>query len=309
MSNKYIILDGNNLGHIAFHKAKSIIINNKYIELKKLDEDIAKKDVKFTTKDLETVAPLMYHLFFMKLHKYYKMFKDCYFIMTWDSPGSADWRKALMPSYKASRDYNSDPSWKILFNGIDSLREILQHYPISQEKVPNVEADDIMYVFARDVIKQGHKAIIISGDSDLIQAAQDFGAKLYNPRSNKYVKPPTDFDYCVYKAIKGDTSDEISGLPKYGEKNATRVAKDLWGEDFIDELSVPEFNKEQADIVLLNLKMIRISNNPNLKDIKIDFDKIHQDSTINLKAIKKFYFDNKMKQMLESFDSVISVFT
>jgi 5'-3' exonuclease len=143
----------------------------------------------------------------------------------------------------------------------------------------------------------------------MIQAVQEFGVKLFHPIKDKYVQAPTTYDYCVYKAIKGDKADEIEGIYGYGEKKAARLAEELYSEDFIDDISCPELSKDQQKQVLRNLRLIRISNNPNLKNAKVDIDEIISCSNVDLPKIQKFYFDNKLKSLVEGFESVVSIFS
>jgi len=75
--NKFVLFDGNNLAHIAFHRGKSIVQKEKGELL--------------TKEDFSVVESMMYLVYFRKLHKYIKMFKNSYFIMTWDNPGSSEW--------------------------------------------------------------------------------------------------------------------------------------------------------------------------------------------------------------------------
>jgi DNA polymerase-1 len=299
--NKFILIDGNNLAHIAFHRGKSIILKNK-----KEDSKNKKKNVELTQEDFPAVEGMMYIVFFRKLHKYFKMFKGYYFVMAWDNPGSSEWRRELYPEYKASRDYETDPIWSILFNVINKLREVLEYYPIYQLKVEKLEADDILYVLSRTLKDQ--KVVILSGDSDMIQAAQEFGVKIYHPIKDKYVEIPKTYDHCMYKAIKGDTSDEIDGIYGYGEVKATRLAEEIYNEDFLDNINTNKLDKEQQDAVLRNLKLIRISNNPNLKNLKVNVDEILSHSNVDLHKIQKFYFEHKLKSLIETFDGVVSIF-
>lgn len=315
MKDRYALFDGNNIAHIAFHRGKSIILKNKIKEAeakaKKAGKKFTKVDakkIKLVKKDYDAITGMMLTVFFRKMHKLIKIFAGYNYIFTWDNPGSSEWRRKIMPGYKANRDYDTDPIWRILFDTIDELRVILNSYPIHQVRIEKLEADDIMYVFAGELSKVGD-VVIISGDSDMIQAIQDFGVKVYHPIKDKYVKGPTTYDYCVYKAIKGDTSDTIDGIFGYGEVKATRLAEEMYGEDFVDDFSCPQLDKKQQKKVLLNLKLIRISNNPNLKKVKVDVDSVKNAKYMDLAKIKKFYFTHKLKSLIEGFDSVISIFT
>ena len=309
---KYAILDGNNLAQIAFHRGKSIVWKNvikAFAEEQGITEKEAKQALVFDESLHDSVENMSYLVFFRKLHKLYKDFKDHIFIMTWDSAGSTEWRKQIYPEYKSNRDYSTDNVWSVFFKFRDEIRDVLEAYPIHQMKIEKLEADDIMYEMSRQITEQGDKVVIISGDSDMIQVVQEFGVKLFHPIKHKYVKTPKTYDYCVYKAIKGDTSDTIEGLRGYGEKNATRLAEEVYNEDFIDDFSAPELSEEQQKQVLRNLKIIRISNNPNLKEVKLDVPHIDRDGYLDLNRIKKFFFDHKQRELLEGFEAITAIFT
>jgi 5'-3' exonuclease len=292
--NKYCLLDGNNLAHIAFHRAKSIVLKIK----KKTDEN-----AEIVEADYSSIESMMYHVFFLKLHKYFKKFNESYFIMCWDSGGSSAWRKEIYPEYKANRNYEIDPIWKILFKCISNLRGVLQSYPVTQESEEQLEADDIMYVLSKK-LKPFGEVTIISGDSDMIQTAQEFGTKLFHPIKDKYIKAPVTYNYCLYKAIKGDTSDDIDGIYGYGPVKSAKLAEAC--EHNIDAIDV--LNDDQKRIVERNLQLIKINNNPNLGKTKLDINKINASKNIDFQKIRKFYFDHKLKQLLEDFDYVVSVF-
>lgn len=298
-ANKYLLLDGNNLAHIAFHRGKSIL---QKIRIKN-NPDKDKNELAFTEKDYSEIENMMYHVFFLKLHKHFRIFKGYHFIICWDNFGSSEWRREIYADYKVRRDYEKDPIWNVLFDGIKNLQQILQSYPVSQETIEKLEADDIMYAFSRDLSKRG-EVIIISGDSDMIQAVQDFGVKLYHPIKDKYIKAPTTYDYCLFKAIKGDPTDDIEGLYGYGPVKSAKLAEAYES----DSNSLDKLTDEQKEIILRNLHLIEIKNNPNLSKAIPNLDKIHAAKNVNLSKIQKFYFDHKLRTLIEDFDSVVSLF-
>jgi len=299
VGNKYLLLDGNNLSHIAFHRGKSILL--------KIQQKTSPDKKELVAEDYKDLESMMYHVFLLKFHKFFKKFKDYYFIVCWDNIGSTEWRKEIYPEYKSRRTYDIAPVWNVLFEGIRNLQGLLKYYPVTQESIEKLEADDIMYVFARDLSKQG-EVTIVSGDSDMIQAVQDFQVKLYHPVNDKYVESPKTYDYCLYKAIKGDKSDDIEGIYGYGEVKSAKLSEELYGEDFIDDLATDKLNKEQQLIVLRNLKLIRISNNPNLVNAVVDINEIHNSKTVCTDKMLSFFFEKKLRQFIEDFDSVVSLF-
>jgi len=332
MDEKYILLDGNNLAHIAFHRAKSIILKNKikqYVEslTKKgktvwVAEKEAKQNVQIEKEDYKAISGMMLLVFFRKLHKHFKKFTGT-FIMTWDNPNSHEWRKQVYPDYKCRRDYEHDPIWEILFNNINEIKNVLNYYPMSQIGVEGLEADDIIYLYSKFLSKH-NTVIIVSSDSDLVQIAQEFkNVKVYHPIKDIYVNIPKDYDVVIYKAFKGDKTDDIGGVPGFGEKKALKAAREIAsGIEILNviENAIPKKTKkdvsnklnivkENLEIIKRNLTLIKISNNPILKNLTINKSLFVDVDKINLKEIQKFYFKHKLLSLLEEFATISAIFS
>lgn len=297
--NSYLLLDGNNLSHIAFHKAKAIVIKKYKTE---------NPEYLLRENEYSEVSGMMLLVFFRKLHKLFKIFKNHYFVFTWDNAGSSKWRKEIFPDYKSHRVYE-DNVWRVLFENIDKIKIILESYPIYQLGMSGLEADDIIYALARDLYKQ-NKVIIITSDSDMIQIVQEFkkNIKIFNPIKDKYAEIP-DFDIVLYKSFLGEKGEDIPGIPGCGEKTSIKFAKEIMsGEKTIAECL--KNDSEKIDIINRNLKLIRIKNNPNIPNLKYNVNDIHTSHRkIDLSKIQKFYFDSKLKSLLETFESISSLFT
>lgn len=297
---KYLLIDGSNLAHIAFHKAKSVVSKE--------------------NSELSDIKGMMFLIFFRKLHKFYKKFKGYNFVIAWDNSGSSKWRREIFPEYKSGRNYDNDPVWDILFTGIDSLKEVLTNYPIYQLCVSKLEADDILYVLAGKLSAKG-EVIVLSTDADLIQIAQEFGknVKLFHPIKDVYVTIPKNYDIIYYKALMGDKSDDIPGVPSFGKKKSERAAVKIKNGESVENVLIEATSKRLSlgesqellqnniDIINRNVILIDIKNNPNLKDVKYNIDEI-ENSKIDFSKIKKFYFDNKLKSLIESFDNITNLF-
>lgn len=103
--------------------------------------------------------------------------------------------------------------------------EMLQLMPISVMQHLDFEADDLIY----NVVENASRAIeftIVSTDTDFIQMLQEFpNVRIYNPVTKAYVDAPT-YDYVTWKALRGDGSDNIPGIPGIGNKTAEAVLDD-----------------------------------------------------------------------------------
>jgi DNA polymerase-1 len=136
-------------------------------------------------------------------------------------------RDDLYTEYKATRDKMPDD----LRLQIDRIRQVVDAFGIPILEAEGYEADDVLGTVARRAAAQGTHVIIVTGDRDLLQlAAPDItiqlaGQKLseavdYGPeevRERFGIRPDQLVDY---KALVGDTSDNIPGVRGIGEKTA-----------------------------------------------------------------------------------------
>lgn len=99
-------------------------------------------------------------------------------------------------------------------------------FPVSVIRHPTSEADDTL----ANIIGKSTTAVdwvLVSSDTDFIQLLQTQpNLKLYNPIQDKFVEAPTDYDYCIWKSLRGDSSDNIPGIPGVGDKTAAKIASD-----------------------------------------------------------------------------------
>lgn len=292
-----VIFDGNNIGHIAFHRAKSIVAKESELEKNQIQE--------YLEQNLDKIEGMTYLVFFRKLHKLMKKFKGSQFVMTWDSKDAGQWRKEFFPGYKSGRVYTEDVTWTVLFKVLDELREVLKYYPIYQIKQDGFEADDIIYTLCTRDFKD-QESVVISTDSDLVQIAQNTKTvKVYHPLKDKFVSPPKTYDLKLYKAIKGEKSDDIPGIKGYGDKRAAKAAE-LFKNDF--DKAWEQFDLEQQEIIERNYLLIDISSNPNINDVEFsEEDFISHINKVDFDSIKKFYFEKKLVSLLESFDNILPV--
>ena len=139
-------------------------------------------------------------------------------------------RHELFPEYKANRkiDLNNEKKVQELENfwrQRDLILELLkEHFPLNVVRHPNFEADDVIF----NLIESSWKSIpwiVVSSDSDFTQLLENYDhVQIYNPMKKKYVERFDD--YVIWKALRGDPSDNIPGLPKIGDKRALELVQD-----------------------------------------------------------------------------------
>jgi DNA polymerase I len=139
-------------------------------------------------------------------------------------------RDELYPEYKATREKMPDD----LRLQIERIRELVTAFGIPVLEAEGFEADDVLGTVARLASEQGVKVVILTGDRDLLQLASDSvvirlaGQKLseaadFGP-SEVAAKLGVAPDQVVdYKALVGDTSDNIPGVRGVGEKTAVSL--------------------------------------------------------------------------------------
>jgi 5'-3' exonuclease len=143
-------------------------------------------------------------------------------------------RHAVLPEYKANRYVDAnDPvnekkiaETKNFFRQVDLIVDLLsKHFPVSVVRHADFEADDTIY----NLIKRSTSAvdwIVASNDSDFTQLLGEFpNVRLNNPMLKTFVEEP-EYDYVVWKSLRGDGSDNIPGLPGIGDVTATKLVND-----------------------------------------------------------------------------------
>lgn len=163
-----------------------------------------------------------------------KRLKPDYVCVAWDKP-KTNIRKRLeiYPAYKAGRK----PPPPDFYEQIPVLHELLDAFGWPLYEFDDYEADDIMGTLALQATKQDVETMLITSDLDMLQLIDLHvnvyalkkglsNIELYHPESftEKYGILPSQF--LDLKALKGDSSDNIPGVPGIGEKGALELLKD-----------------------------------------------------------------------------------
>jgi 5'-3' exonuclease len=163
-------------------------------------------------------------------------------------------RHEAMVEYKANRVVaENDPRREELmkfFKQKDTILKLLsENFPVSLVRHPTSEADDTIY----NLIKTSSTAVpwtVVSTDTDFIQALQEFPhISLYNPVKKYFVNSP-DHPYITWKALRGDPSDNIPGIPGVGDKTAEKLACDPEAlAEFLSDPSKAEVFQRNYDLI------------------------------------------------------------
>ncbi len=147
-------------------------------------------------------------------------------ILALDSPGPT-FRHDMYDQYKANRP----PMDEDLVAQLDVIRELAEAMGFVLVETPGYEADDIIGTLCRVSGENGDRTLVVSGDRDLLQLVDESTLVLRNLRGVTDIKrydaaaveeefgvPPSAF--VEMKALEGDKSDNIPGVPKVGPKTA-----------------------------------------------------------------------------------------
>ena len=133
-------------------------------------------------------------------------------------------RTELLPEYKGTRKKQPDSFWRQK----DEILSILSSLPVIQVRHPNLECDDVIANLARSHVDRGDEVVIVSNDSDFIQVFDSMDSSqvsIYNPMKKIFVDPP-EYNYLQWKSLRGDGSDNITGIKGVGNKTAEKLVMD-----------------------------------------------------------------------------------
>lgn len=154
-----------------------------------------------------------------------------YVCVAWDKPKTnIRKRLELYPEYKAGRK----PPPPDFYEQIPLLHELLDAFGWPLYELDDYEADDIMGTLAVQATAQDIETMLITSDLDMLQLLNLHvsvyalkkglsNIELYHPESftKKYGLQPNQF--LDLKSLKGDSSDNIPGVPGIGEKGAIEL--------------------------------------------------------------------------------------
>ena len=173
------------------------------------------------------------------------------------------------PEYKGTRG-ETPPEFK---GQIPLLQEALRAMGITTIEKENYEADDILATLSTQGAQAGYRVLVVSGDRDTIQLVNDSVTLLYP--SKQGVSELTRYDaekvlerygvrpeqYPEIAALVGETSDNLPGVPRVGEKTAVKWIKQFGSLDEIirrqDEIGgkVGESLRENAHLAVRNRRL------------------------------------------------------
>ncbi len=141
-------------------------------------------------------------------------------------------RHEMYAEYKGTRK----PMAEELRQQVPVIKEVLHAMGVVTIECPGLEADDLLGTLSKRCEEQGMEVSIISGDRDLLQLATEH-VKIRIPKTKQGRTDVEDYyaddvkeryqvtprEFIDLKALMGDSSDNIPGVPSIGEKTATKI--------------------------------------------------------------------------------------
>jgi len=164
-----------------------------------------------------------------------KKLKPDYVCVAWDKPKTnIRKRLELYPAYKAGRK-PAPPDFK---EQIPVLHDLLTAFGWPLYELDDYEADDIMGTLAVQARAKGLDTALVTSDLDLLQVVNGnvhvYALKkglshieLFHPESFEQKYGIEVEQYLDLKSIKGDSSDNIPGVPGIGEKGAVQLLQEF----------------------------------------------------------------------------------
>jgi DNA polymerase-1 len=186
--------------------------------------------------------------------------KPTHVIVTLDMAGPT-FRHEITDTYKATRVGMPDEEREEFSRQMKRCREVIETFGMPIFELEGYEADDIMGALSVQGAKEGIDTFLVSMDSDIAQlVTPEVHLWMYRPYQRDsviYTKPEHVLErYGVLpeqmpdlKALKGDTSDNIPGIPGVGEKTAIKLVQQFGSvEAMLDNTDAIEPAKLQAAV-------------------------------------------------------------
>ena len=163
-----------------------------------------------------------------------KKLEPDYVAVAWDKRGTnIRKRRELYPEYKAGRK----PAPDDFYQQIPILHELLDAFGWPLYEIDDYEADDIMGAFAKQAESRGIETCLITSDLDALQLispmtkvyAMKNGLRNIEEFTAEYFEEKYGIrteQFLDLKALKGDSSDNLPGVPGIGEKTAVKLLQE-----------------------------------------------------------------------------------
>src|SRR4051812_46884775 len=204
-------------------------------------------------------------------------------LVVWDAGTSG--RDEVYGEYKAGRRERPD----LLSEQWPYMHPLVDSFGYTNVKVPGYEADDVIATLASRAAAEGIDVTVVTGDRDMFQLVEPririmatgrgiTDTKIYDRDAviDRYGIPPERIP--DFYGLKGDTSDNIPGVPGIGDKTASQLLQEwedldgvLANIDSISGAKRKENLTEHADNARISKQLATAVRDV---DVDVDFDKV-----------------------------------
>ena len=241
--------------------------------------------------------------------------KPDYVAVAWDkAKTNIRKRREIYPEYKANRK----PAPDDFYAQIPYLMELLDAFHVPLYELDDYEADDIMGSLSRKAEAKGVRVDLVSGDLDMLQIV-DHDTDMYQMKKGFSDVEKFDVDavekkyglkkeqFLDLKSLKGDSSDNIPGVPGIGEKGAIKLLQEYGDLDnlyaHIDEIkgSVGDKLRAGKDSAYMSRELSKI-----MFDAPIEFDAEATDVTkVDKVRVEEALNKLQFRSLIRKFNKVI----
>lgn len=212
-----------------------------------------------------------------------KKLEPDYVAVAWDKPKTnIRKRKEIYPDYKAGRK----PAPPDFYDQIPILHELLDAFGWPLYELDDYEADDILGTFALEAEAKGIETCLLTSDLDALQLISPH-TKVYALKNGLSNIEEFDVEYFEkkygisvhqfldLKSLKGDSSDNLPGVPGVGEKTAVQLLQEFGTldgiYDHLDDIKPTVAKKLEAgkDLAYMSKEVGRIWTDA---PVKLDWD-------------------------------------
>ncbi|RBP98654.1 DNA polymerase I [Bifidobacterium aemilianum] len=220
-------------------------------------------------------------------------------------------RNKMLPDYKGTRDAAPEE----LLAQLPIIQELLEAMGVTYIEKPGYEGDDIIGTLASMGQEAGYKTLVLSGDRDAFQLIDDHVTVLYPGHHfkdlkhmdaqaiiDKYKVEP--WQYPDLAAIRGETSDNIPGVPGVGDGYAARWINQYGSLESILE-HADEIPGKKGEALRANIDQVRLNRKVNalVRDLDLgcgiddfSFHDFHKDKLATL--FKQLELGTRTKQRI-----------
>ena len=270
------------------------------------------KNPRINSKGLDTSAILG---FTNSLFDVIKRERPEYIAVCFDKGGSHD-RIEMFPEYKANRDETPEA----IKMAVPYIQEILNALGICIMVKEGYEADDIIGTLAKKAEKENFETYMVTPDKDFAQLVNE-KTFIYKPlfgggyetwgieEVNNKFETSDPIQVIDFLAMKGDSVDNIPGLPGVGDKTAKKFLKEYGSIENLlsntDKIKgkLREKIEANSEAGLLSKKLATI-----ITDVPVDFDsnkfKLSLDEPDKLYGI---FSDLEFRRLAENFKKIFDI--